>query len=90
MKPNLKASGPERLRLSYDELLSTVAFKFNLRRYTKLYQVVDEVAPGGGARGGKAAAMGPTGRGLHSFTFQLNLTAFCGTRGAFRGCLGGV
>ena len=31
-----------------------------------------------------------SGRGLHSFTFQLNVSAFCGTGGAFRGCLGGV
>ena len=31
-----------------------------------------------------------TGRGLHSSTFQLNLSAFCGIGGAFRGCLGCV
>ena len=30
------------------------------------------------------------GRGLHSLTSQLNLSAFCGTWGAFRGCVGGV
>ena len=30
------------------------------------------------------------GRGLHSSTFQLNLSAFCGIGGTFRGCLGGV
>ena len=29
------------------------------------------------------------GRGLHSSTFRLNLGAFCGIGGAFRGCLGG-
>jgi len=28
------------------------------------------------------------GRGLHSFTSQLNLGAFCGIGGAHRGCLG--
>jgi len=28
--------------------------------------------------------------GLHSLTFPLNVSAFCGTGGAFRGCLGGV
>jgi len=27
-----------------------------------------------------------TGRGSHSFTFQLNVSAFCGIGGAFRGC----
>ena len=30
------------------------------------------------------------GRGLYSSTFRLNLSAFCGIGGAFRGCLGGV
>jgi hypothetical protein len=29
------------------------------------------------------------GRGLHSSTFRLNVSAFCGMGGAFRGCLGG-
>ena len=30
------------------------------------------------------------GRGVHSSTFQLNLSATCGIGGAFRGCLGVV
>ena len=30
------------------------------------------------------------GRGLHSFPFRLNVSGFCGTRGASSGCLGGV
>jgi hypothetical protein len=30
------------------------------------------------------------GRGLHSSTFRLNVSAFCVTGGAFRGWLGGV
>jgi hypothetical protein len=30
------------------------------------------------------------GRGLHSSTFRLNLSAFCGIRGAIRGCQGVV
>jgi len=30
------------------------------------------------------------GWGLHSSTFQLNLSAFCGIGRACRGCLGGV
>jgi len=29
-------------------------------------------------------------RGLHSSTFELNVSAFCGIGGAFRGCLGAV
>jgi hypothetical protein len=30
------------------------------------------------------------GRGLHPSTFRLNVSAFCGIGGAFRGYLGGV
>ena len=30
------------------------------------------------------------GRGFHSSTFQLNLSAFCSMGGVFKGCLGGV
>jgi hypothetical protein len=33
IKPKLKAPGTKRLKLEYDELLSSFAFKFNLRRY---------------------------------------------------------
>jgi hypothetical protein len=33
MKLTLKAPGSKRLKLRYDELLSNVAFKLNLRRY---------------------------------------------------------
>jgi len=33
-KPTLTAPGTERLKLTYDELLSSFAFNFNLRRYT--------------------------------------------------------
>jgi hypothetical protein len=32
----------------------------------------------------------PSIRGLHSFTFQLNVSAFCGVGGAYRGYIGGV
>jgi hypothetical protein len=35
IKPKLKPPGTERLKLSGDALLSTSAFKFNLRRYIK-------------------------------------------------------
>jgi hypothetical protein len=35
MKPKLKPPGTKRLKLNYDEPLSTFAFKFNLRRYIK-------------------------------------------------------
>jgi hypothetical protein len=33
MKPALKAPGTDHLKLNCDELLSSFAFKFNLRRY---------------------------------------------------------
>jgi len=35
MRPKLKPPVSTSLKLKYDELLSNVAFKFNLRRYTK-------------------------------------------------------
>jgi hypothetical protein len=35
IKPTLKAPGTTRLKLKYYEVLSSFAFKFNLRRYTK-------------------------------------------------------
>jgi hypothetical protein len=43
IKPTLKAPGIKLLKLKHDEPLSNVAFKFNLRRYTK---VQDEIARG--------------------------------------------
>jgi hypothetical protein len=33
---------------------------------------------------------GINGRGLHSFTFPLNVSAFCGVGGSFRDCLWGI
>jgi hypothetical protein len=36
IKPTLKAPKSKRLKLKYDELLSNVASKFNLRRFTKV------------------------------------------------------
>jgi hypothetical protein len=34
MKPKLKPPGTKCLKLTHDKLLSSFAFKFNLRRYT--------------------------------------------------------
>jgi len=52
------------LKLKYEELLSSFAFNFDLRRYP-MYQlkatIAGELAPG---------------RDLHSPTFQLNLSRF--------------
>ena len=36
IKPTFTAPGAKRFKLKYDELLSSVAFNFNLRRYIKL------------------------------------------------------
>jgi len=47
----------------------------------------DAVAAGAGAAAAAAAA-DVEGRGIHSFTFRLNGSAFWGIGGAFRGCLG--
>jgi hypothetical protein len=39
---------------------------------------------------GEAQSAKMIGRALHSSTLQLNLSAFCVTGGAVRGCFGGV
>jgi len=43
---------------------------------------------GAAAEGGGAEAAATAGRGLHSSTFRLNQSAFCGIGGAFRGFVG--
>jgi len=78
-----------------DELVSTFAFIFNLRRYSKdptaaIAAAVARLKVG-------APRTVPAGRrpawklfctmGLHSSTSRLNVSAFCGTRGACRGCI---
>jgi hypothetical protein len=35
IKPTLEASGAQRMKLQYDALVSSFAFEFNLRRYSK-------------------------------------------------------
>jgi len=67
IKPTLMAPRTTRLKLKYDKLLSSVAFKFNLRSYTEGLET---------HRGSIAL-----GRGLHSSTCRLNVSAFVGTRG---------
>jgi hypothetical protein len=37
---------------------------------------------------GTGASAAPAGRGLHSSTFRINVSVFCGIWGAFRSCLG--
>jgi len=65
IKFTFKAPGPQRLKLEFDVLLSSFAFKFNLRRYTSVGRSA-WATTGGGARFG--------GMGLHSSTSQLNLS----------------
>jgi hypothetical protein len=44
MKPNPKAPGTERLKQKNDNLVSTFAFKFSLRRYTEVAATLAEMA----------------------------------------------
>jgi len=61
-----------------------------LPKILKLSSEVSECKPvHAGAHDHDAARRNP-GRGLHSSTFRLNISVFCGIGGAFRGCLGGV
>ena len=70
IKPTLKAPGSKRLKLDYDEPLLNFAFKFNLRRCNEACMANPDIARATG--GGKYLI----GRGLHSSTFQLNLSRF--------------
>ena len=84
IKPTLKAPGIKRLKLKYDKPLANVAFKFNWSRYI-LGGAWDEIAfdllaiGGEGEEGeeGGGGGVRVSGRGLHSSTFQLNLSRVC-------------
>ena len=105
--PTLTPPVSESLKLKYDILLSNVAFKSHLRRYSWVLPywreraMVSQQGEACAAMQGKEGAgvvisqdAGETwaahGRGLHSSTFQLNLSAFCGIGSASGGCLWGV
>ena len=64
IKAKLKPPGTKRSRLNCDVLLSISAFKVNLRRYTEVDCSFVDINMG----------CPIDGRGLHSFTFQLNLS----------------
>ena len=70
MRPTLKTPGYQLLQLKCDELLSNFAFNFNLHRYS-----AEE----------PRARRGVEGRGFHSTTSQLNLSAFYGIGGVRKG-----
>jgi hypothetical protein len=78
IKTMLKAPGTKRLKLKCDDVASSFAFNFNLRRYILSPNMCVE----------RKSVPDLIGRGLHSSTFQLNLSAVCGIGGATRGCLG--
>jgi hypothetical protein len=80
MQHTLKALGTIKcLKLKHYLLLSTSAFKFNLRRYNLAAGVA-------GAKWGIRATLitglllQVAGRGLHSSTFRLNVSTSCGVR----------
>ena len=65
------------MKLKCDELLSSFALKFNLRLYIV---VAGGVAANNTVRARLAAVAEEAGRGLHSFTFQLNLSRVSHTK----------
>ena len=77
VKPTLKAPGTKRLEPEYDEQFSISLqfwFNLNLRRYTKVAAKRDAAESRGGLDSVLLQMAGP--RGLHSSTFQLNLSQF--------------
>ena len=98
IKPTLKAPGTKRLKLKYDKMLSNIAFKFNLRRYTKGARAVRVEAAeacsecvqwlrggGGGRGGGISGGRGSgmgTGMGVGYAYSQLGAGAGAGAKNA--------
>ena len=62
------------MKLKHLKLLSSFTFKFNLRRYTT--GVFSTVGTTGVRGNNKYRGSAAVGRGLHSSTFQLNLSLF--------------
>ena len=69
LESNLKPPGTKRLKVRCDLLLSISGFKFNLRRYTEVAALNAKLAE-------QHESVAARGRGLHSSTFQLNLTVY--------------
>jgi len=86
IKPVLKAPGSKRLKLNCDIPLSNFAFKFNLRRYTEVLEVWSRRRRRQAGEGAALRALhGHPGRGLHSSTFRLIISTFCGIRWVVHG-----
>jgi hypothetical protein len=62
IKHTLKAPGSMHLKLGYGGPVSNFGFEFNLRRYSELSRLLEY------------RSMRREGRGLHSSTYQLNLS----------------
>ena len=73
-------------------MLSSFAFNFNLRRYNQFDEksVLSDLPVQLRKEIFDNLYNDALGRGLHSSTSQLNVSAFCGIGGAFGGYLGGV
>ena len=82
IKPKLKPPGTKRLKLQCDIMLSTSAFKFNLRLYTEApdadfdFSAAYDPVTFSGARHGRTWQILPRTRGLHSSASRLNLSRF--------------
>ena len=89
IKPKLKVPGTKRLNPKGDGFLSSFAFNFNFRRYilgNQMQRWSNDRWSSTKHRVTNPPA-GAGGRGLHSFTSQLNLSAIYGMGGARRGCV---
>jgi hypothetical protein len=75
-KLELKPPGSKRLNLKCGVLLSSFAFKFNLRRYIMGDDGIDTIADAARTTAGTATRRRLLGRGLHPSTSQLNLSRF--------------
>ena len=75
IKLTLKAPRSKLLKLKQDKLLSNFAFNFNLRRYSETLYIPANSLTSGSTYYLRVVGC-VVGRGLHSSTFQLNLSRF--------------
>jgi len=90
LETRVESAGFELLKLKYDKRLSKFFFQFVLAAPVQRgHRVHHPAGVFGDHRGGRRGQR-VVGRGSHSSTFQLNVSAFCGIGVSFRGCKGGV